>query len=73
MYVVMCCIRANSRDFVVCSQNFTKLAVAQGSRQVSEARIREEEAAANAIANQIEAEEEQAQKKQKNKKKKKKR
>jgi len=55
---------------VVFTQNLTKLAVAQGSRQVSEERIRQEEAAANAIANQIEAEEEQAEKKQKKNKKK---
>jgi len=54
-------------------QSWTKLAVAQGSRQVSEAKLRQEEAAANAIANQIEAEEKQAEKKQKKKKSKNKR
>lgn len=57
---------------IYAKQNLTKLAVAQGSRQVSEAKAREEEAVAIAIANQIEAEEEQAEKKKKSKKNKKK-
>lgn len=58
--------------FPSAKQALTKLAVADGSRQVSEEKMRKEAAAADAIASQIQAEEEQVEKKQKKKKKSKK-
>jgi hypothetical protein len=58
--------------FLSIEQALTKLAVADGSRQVSEEKMRKEAAAADAIASQIQAEEEHVEKKQKKKKKSKK-
>jgi hypothetical protein len=53
-------------------QQYTKLAVEQGNKKVEEDKFRQEEAAADAMASQIEAEEAKERDKKKNKGKKKK-